>query len=71
MSKTKEFLLSSNRHQESTEDIDWNYEPQAIAVQNDGKKCYEVKSIKENCIYKIWAKSYKQALELLPMIESF
>ena len=46
-------------------------EPHPIAIQGDGKKCYEVKSIKDDCIYKLWAHSYKQALEMLPMIESF
>ena len=46
-------------------------EPHPIAIQGDGKKCYEVKSIKDDCIYKLWAHSYKQALEMLPRIESF
>jgi hypothetical protein len=46
-------------------------EPHPIAIQGDGKKCYEIKSIKDDCIYKLWAHSYKQALEMLPMIESF
>ena len=46
-------------------------EPQPIAVQDDGKKCYEIKSIKDDCIYKIWAQSYQEALEMLPRIENF
>jgi hypothetical protein len=46
-------------------------EPHPIAIQGDGKKCYEVKSIKDDCIYKLWAFSYKEALEMLPRIESF
>jgi len=45
-------------------------EPKAIAIQGDGKKCYEVKSIKDDCIYKLWAHSYKEALEMLPAIEN-
>jgi hypothetical protein len=72
MSKTKEALLNSNfRHQETVDDTDWNYEPHPIAIQGDGKKCYEVKSIKDDCIYKLWAHSYKEAIEMLPMIENF
>ena len=46
-------------------------EPQHIAVQEDGKKCWEIKSIKDDCVYKIWAHTYQQALEMLPRIESF
>ena len=46
-------------------------EPQPIAIQGDGKKCYKIKSIKGNCIYEIWAYNYKEAVEMLPMIESF
>lgn len=46
-------------------------EPTPVAIQGDGKKCYEIKSIKDNCIYKVWAQSYKEAVEMLPMIESF
>lgn len=46
-------------------------EPTPVAIQGDGKKCYEVKSIKDDCIYKLWAHNYKEALEMLPMIESF
>jgi len=46
-------------------------EPQPVAIQGDGKKCYEIKSIKDDCIYKVWAHNYKEAVEMLPMIESF
>lgn len=46
-------------------------EPHPIAIQGDGKKCYEIKSIKDDCFYKIWAHSYKEAVEMLPMIENF
>lgn len=44
--------------------------PKPIAVQEDGKKCFEIKSIKDDCIYKIWAYTYQEALQLLPMIEN-
>jgi hypothetical protein len=36
-----------------------------------GKKLWLIKSIRDDAEYKIWAFNYKQALELLPMIESF
>jgi hypothetical protein len=39
--------------------------------QEDTKKLWLVKSVKDDCIYRIWAETYEQALELLPMIESF
>jgi hypothetical protein len=32
---------------------------------------WEIKSIKDDCIYKIWAKTYKEAVEMLGQIESF
>lgn len=34
-------------------------------VREDGKKLFVIKD------YKIWAKSYEDALELLPLIENF
>lgn len=46
-------------------------EPIPVAIQGDGKKCWHIKSIKDDCIYKIWAQSYKEALEMLPRIENF
>jgi hypothetical protein len=46
-------------------------EPQHIQIDADGKKLWIIKSIKDNCEYKLWAYTYKQALEMLPMIESF
>lgn len=39
--------------------------------QATGKKLWIVKSIKDDVEYKIWAYTYQQALELLPMIENF
>jgi hypothetical protein len=46
-------------------------EPQPVAIQGDGKKLWIVKSIVDDAEYKIWAETYQQALELLPLIESF
>lgn len=46
-------------------------EPPYIAKQFDGKKLWIVKSIKDDCQYKLWAHTYKEAVEMLPMIESF
>jgi len=40
-------------------------EPTPNAVKEDGKKMWEIKG------YRIWADTYQQALELLPLIESF
>lgn len=59
--------------EENSEDIDWNVkssvgddEQNPIEVDpKSGKKLYLIKQ------YKIWAYNYKQALELLPMIEGF
>jgi hypothetical protein len=45
-------------------------EPTPVAIQGDGQKCWEIKSIKDDVIYKIWAHSYQRALDLLPKIES-
>lgn len=45
-------------------------EPHPIAIQGDGKKCWKIKSsFVDDCEYKIWAYTYQQALELLPLIE--
>lgn len=55
----------------SNSDIPNYIGPKPVAVQEDGKKCWEIKSIKDDCIYKIWAYTYTEALTLLPMIESF
>jgi len=72
MSKTKETLLNSIRHQEHNEDLDWKYDSSSVKKDdNTVNKMWEIKSIKDDCIYKIWAPSYKVAVELLPMIESF
>jgi len=38
-------------------------EPQPVAIQGDGKKCYEIKSIKDDCIYKLWHILIKKLLK--------
>lgn len=49
----------------------FNLEKQPKPVADDGKlKCWEIKSIIGDVVYKIWAETYQQALELLPKIES-
>lgn len=45
--------------------------PAHIAEDEFGKKLYVIKSIKDNVDYKIWARSYQEALLCLPDIESF
>ncbi len=62
MGKMKDVLIDKMNEQ-TPDDTDWNYQP--IQTQADGKKLYIIKE------YKIWAYSYEQALELLPLIESF
>lgn len=63
--------MNEERNDMTPDDIDWDSKPSSIEpapVQIDkstGKKLYIIKE------YKIWAYSYKQALELLPMIEGF
>jgi hypothetical protein len=47
-------------------------EPPPNQINTDSGLCmWEVKSIKDDCIYRIWANSYKEALQMLPQIESF
>lgn len=46
-------------------------EPPYIAVSSNGKRCWEIKSIVEDITYKVWATSYKQALEMVSVIEKF
>jgi hypothetical protein len=46
-------------------------EPMPIKIEADGKKLWIVPSNKDGVDYKIWAQSYAEALQLLPMIESF
>lgn len=75
MGKMKDLFIDQMNN--NPDDTDWNYkneqlEPPPTEVDvHTGKKMWEIKSIKDDCVYKIWAESYKQALELLPMIESF
>lgn len=85
MGKMKELLIDQmNNDRNGPDDRDWNAptydgagftetdnEPPYIAVCSDGKRCWEIKSIIEGVTYKIWAFSYKEALEMLPRIESF
>ena len=47
-----------------------NQEPKPHIVE-ENHKIWLVKSIKDDCIYRIYAESYERALDLLPMIENF
>jgi hypothetical protein len=83
MGRMKELYMEMNR--QLIEDVNWddtpeydptsftkaNTEPQPEAEQADGKKLWIIPSNKDGVDYRIWADSYQQALELLPMIESF
>lgn len=70
MGKMKNLMIDKmNETRNSLDDTDWDA-PEPIAVQSDGKKCWEIKSIIEDVTYRIWAYSYKEALEILPRIES-
>jgi hypothetical protein len=46
-------------------------EPIPSVIQGDGKKMWMIKSIKDDCEYKLWAYTYEEALKMLLMIESF
>jgi hypothetical protein len=74
----KELMINEmNRHIDTTSDLDWNYEeknnqlePPPNEISTESNLCmWEIKSIKDDVIYKIWAHSYKEALEILPRIE--
>jgi hypothetical protein len=70
------FIDLQNQQLHSPDDTDWNApetedEPQPVAEQSDGKKLWIITSNKDGVDYRIWGYTYKQALELLPMIESF
>jgi len=81
MGKMKNLLIDQmNSDRNGPDDTDWNAptydgagftEADRLAPPPDeidlvsGKCMWEIKG------YKIWARSYKEALELLPMIESF
>ena len=84
MGRIKDIFIDKMNEQ-GPDDTDWNApeydsagfteadrDPEPITVGNDGKNCWEIKSTtKDDVSYKIWAFSYKEALELLPMIEDF
>jgi hypothetical protein len=66
MGKLKDYMIDQiNNERNMPDDFDSSYEPNHVSEQPDGKKLYIIKD------YRIWAYSYKQALELLPMIENF
>lgn len=47
-------------------------EPPPDELNTESGLCmWKIKSIKDNCEYRIWARTYKEAVEMLPMIESF
>lgn len=85
MGKMKEkFIDQINKDRNGPDDTDWNAPtfdgagfseedrlPKPVSEQPDGKKLWIVKSTVGNTEYRIWAYTYQQALELLPMIESF
>jgi hypothetical protein len=67
MGKMKNVFI--DKINEQPDDIDWKsnqLDPAPDEVDLDaGKSMWIIKD------YKIWAHSYKEALEMLPMIESF
>jgi hypothetical protein len=60
-------LLIDEMNKDDQIDIDWNSmePPPCETVDANGRSMWVING------YKIWAKSYMEALELLPMIESF
>jgi hypothetical protein len=67
MGKSKELFMQEREKEENIQQSECNSSGCFVSQ----KKMWEIKSIKDDCIYKIWAYSYKEALEQLPMIESF
>lgn len=70
MERSKELFIKEREkklQQENIEQLEYNNSSSFIKE----KKRWEVKSIKDDCIYNIWAYSYEEALEQLSMIESF
>lgn len=87
MGKMKDLVIDQmNNDRNGPDDTDWNaptYDgagytesdrlappPDEINLES-GLSMWKIKSIKDDCVYKIWAETYEQALELLPRIESF
>lgn len=66
MGKSKELFMQEREKEENIQQPVSNNT--GFFIQN---KMWEVKSIKDDCVYRIWAPTYEQALEQLPMIESF
>lgn len=68
MGKMKELFIDlMNKEHNTPDDTDWNYlapPPDEIDLDS-GKSMWIIEE------YKIWANSYKEALEMLPMIKSF
>lgn len=52
------------------EDNQLSLSPEEINLET-GKCLWVIKSIKDDCEYRIWAQTYKEAVEMLPMIENF
>jgi hypothetical protein len=85
MGKMKDLFIDlQNQEKHFLNDTDWNapkYDsagftkadnnPPYTAVCSDGKRCWEIKSIVEDVTYKVWAFSYKEAVEMLSRIQSF
>lgn len=72
MGKMKNLMIDQI-NQQLNDDTDWDAPelPKESETNELCQKLWEVKSIKDDCIYKLWAYSYEEALRMLPMIESF
>lgn len=66
MGKSKELFMQEREKEENIQQPVSNNTGCSVS-QN---KMWEVKSIKDDCVYRIWAPTYQIALEQLPMIES-
>jgi hypothetical protein len=71
MGKMKNLVIDQmNKDRNGPDDTDWNAPPNQLEPPPDmintetGKSMWIIKD------YRIWAETYKQALELLPLIES-
>jgi hypothetical protein len=67
MGKSKELFMQEREKEENIQQPVCNNTGCSV-LQN---KMWEIKSIKDDCVYRIWAPTYKEAVEMLPIIESF
>lgn len=71
MGKMKQLMIDQMNNQRNPDDTDWDYLSNQMAPPPDQLDLDSGKSMWIIEDYKIWAFSYKEAMELLPLIKSF